>query len=109
MDPQKEQEFYNARVKETDGKIRAEFERGHKLTFDDKAFLKARSSYLTRAEAEEYKDELADDLTKSPYFGKVRKELEQMATDLGIEDVSMRTYKTNGDLIDAIEAAKVKA
>jgi hypothetical protein len=108
---QQEQAFLEARIKEREDKVNAEFKKifnkNHILTEEDKAFLRARRTYLTRAEVEEYEDELNEgnketskdkDLTNY-----TRKELEATLQGLGVHDTSLKAYKTNASLIEAIE------
>lgn len=117
----REAKFYDARVKENEDKISAEFRRIFTkrhvgVTQEDKAFLQARESYLSNADREEYKAELAENLattgeqtsvgsgsTARPLEDYSRKELEARLQELGVQDTSLKVYRTNGDLITAIQ------
>jgi hypothetical protein len=108
----REKKFYEARVKENEDKIAKEFKRifdkRHQgVTIDEKRFLQARRDYLTRAEQEEYKEELTEDLTggtfTNPLENLTRKELEARLQAVGVQDTSNKVYRTNADLISAIE------
>lgn len=91
----------------------------HELTIEDKAFLQARRSYLTQAQTEEYDSELNEKLPRpdgqdedeaTDLQHMTRANLNIMAADLGIETPEdKKVYKTNQDLIDAIEAKQKEA
>lgn len=107
MDPIKEKEFEDARRKEVDDKVLAEIDRITKyhgaISEEDKAFLRARQSYLSRSQMEEYAEELKAPEDNS-LVNMTRPQLEQRANELGIttpEDKKL--YRTNADLIQAIE------
>jgi hypothetical protein len=89
------------------------------LSIMDKAFLQARSSYMTEAERDAYKDVLEEELegVKPPEDEKVikdvkepeptRAELEAQATALGIDKPGdKKLYPTNKSLKEAILAAQ---
>ena len=89
------------------------------LTIMDKAFLQARSSYMTEAERDAYKDVLEENLNgvEVPHDVEVikevkepeptRAELEAQATALGIENPGDRKlYPTNKTLKEAVLAAQ---
>ena len=87
--------------------IKRIFKKSHVgLTKEEKGFLQARVSYLTKAEREEYKAELAEDLTKNTQTldDLTRKELVAKANELGIE--SPEKFENKQQLIDAILAAQ---
>ena len=111
----REQQFYNARVKEVEDKIATEFKRifakRHvNITPAELAFLQARESYLSSADREEYKVELSTNISQEqtpstsdrPYEDYSRRELEARLQELGVQDTSNKVYRTNGDLITAI-------
>ena len=89
------------------------------LTIQDKAFLQARSSYMTQAERDAYNDILNEKLFDVPLpqdeevikevkeVEPTRKELEAQAEVLGIESPSdKKLYPTNKALKEAIFAAQ---
>lgn len=90
------------------------------LTIDDKQFLKARASYLSKADRDTYAEIIATEFVVLP-DGKVveatekpvdlsklnRPALEEMAKDLGIEDAeNAELFPNKQTLIDAINKAK---
>lgn len=83
----------------------------HELTVEDKRFLQARVSYLGNDHKEKYADALEEKLPRpdgqedeeEQLVDKSRKELEQMANDLGIEDASPKAYSNKEKLVEAIE------
>jgi len=80
-----------------------------KLSEDDKAYLKARVSYLTKGQREEYSDVLE---TKSevkpgnvgevPLMEKSRKQLDDMARKVGVRDPE--TLSSKEKVIEAMQA-----
>lgn len=79
------------------------------LTTEDKLFLKARQSYLTKAEIEEYSDILKEDVsgqapTPPKFEDMTRTELEVEAHKLGIEEPEKLQNKAA--IIEAIRAAQ---
>jgi hypothetical protein len=88
------------------------------LTREDKAFMKARQSYMSRSEIETFADVLAEDLsdvhanepTNTPQVPTLmdltRKELEAKALSLGIQNTSEFANKTL--IIEAIEKAQAQ-
>ena len=77
------------------------------LTFEEKAFLQARESYLTNGQREEYRKVLNEDLTGEKTLKDfTRAELEVKAIEAGIEDPSLKVFKTKDQLIEAIEATQ---
>jgi len=80
-----------------------------KLSEDDKAYLKARVSYLTKGQREEYSDVLE---TKSevkpgnvgevPLMEKSRKQLDDMARKVGVRDPEILSSKEK--VIEAMQA-----
>ena len=73
------------------------------LTTEEIAFLRARRSYLKKAQLEEYDEILNPKVEeKSPI---TRKELEVKALELGIKDPeNKKLFPKNSDLASAIEA-----
>lgn len=86
--------------------IHAIFKKGHSLTQEDKAFLQARVSYLSKAEYNEYETELNEDLLGNgdPLNDLSRNGLNAKATELGIEDPEK--FPNKDSLIDAIKNAQ---
>ena len=79
------------------------------LTRDDIGFLKARSTYLSNSEREEYKDVLATDLASIPATSiddMTRKELDSKALSLGIDEPEKLPNRQA--VIDAIREAEVR-
>lgn len=83
------------------------------LTLEDKQFLQARKSYLTKAELQEYADVLAENVFgnagPAPKVEKkledyTRPELEEMARELGVVEPDKLPNKAA--VADAIRAAK---
>lgn len=109
------------RQKETDQKIQKRLhtitrKNVEQLSADDKAFLKARASYLSRADREVYADIIAADYSGQPVESKEpklvekplkkmnRSELEVKALELGLDNLEQ--YQTNQELIDAIQGVQ---
>lgn len=109
------------RQKETDQKIQKRLhtitrKNVEQLSSDDKAFLQARASYLSRSDREVYADIIAGDYSGQPVEAKEpkivekslkkmnRSELEVKALELGLDNLEQ--YETNQDLIDAIEGVQ---
>lgn len=89
-------------IKETFATI---FEKGHSLNYDDKAFLQARQSYLSKAEREEYGLELAEDLNGTGTSEEeTRAELEQRAIVAGVPHPEK--LKNKKEILQAIEDAE---
>ncbi len=112
----KEKKFYEDRVRETEDLIAKEFKRifskrHANLTDEEIGFLQARESYLSKAEQEEYKEELGIKLGKTQDSADkagslddlTRKELEAKLQEFGIKDTSIKVYPKNADLIIAIQ------
>lgn len=115
-----EAEKLQKRVDEADAEIEAVLKKifkkeHHLLTVDDKRFLQARRSYLTRSQQEDYEKELKEKLPRPDgqpnpeeevqLENMVRKDLEAMAIRLEIKDAADRkVFPKNEDLVNAIKA-----
>lgn len=115
-----EAEKLQKRIDEADAEIETALKKILKkeqrlLTIDDKRFLQARRSYLTRSQQEDYEAVLKEKLPRPDgqpnpeeevlLENMVRKDLEAMATRLGIEGAEdKKLFKTNNDLVEAIKA-----
>lgn len=116
MSPQDEEQELQNRKDKAEEEIRTNlekiFRKGDKLTAQDKAYLKARRTYLSKADAEAYKDVLNEKVApikdtedEKKLEEMERKDLEKMAKQIGIEDADdKKAYKTNKALQDAIKA-----
>ncbi len=75
------------------------------LTFEEKGFLKARQSYLTAGQREEYASVLKENYTGEPPLEELtREELDAKALALGIE--SPEALPNKKAVIEAIKAVK---
>lgn len=115
-----EAEKLQKRIDEADAEIETALKKILKkeqrlLTIDDKRFLQARRSYLTRSQQEDYEAVLKEKLPRPDgqpnpeeevlLENMVRRDLEAMATRLGIEGAEdKKLFKTNNDLVEAIKA-----
>lgn len=89
-------------------------EKGHELTADDKKFLKARFSYLSRAQKEEYGYILNEDLSSdtntqsadsSTLDEEMRVDLEKRARAAGVKNPER--FKSKQAILDAITSAQL--
>lgn len=77
------------------------------LTEDDKRFLRARRSYLTKAQLQEYDDvlnEKQETIAEIPLIKRSREELNQMAIEAGIDNPEELPNKN--EVIKAIEQSE---
>lgn len=70
------------------------------LTEDDKGFIRARQTYLTKAQRDEYADIINPKVDLMSYS---RSQLDDMARELGIDTEGM---KNKQEVVSAIESAK---
>lgn len=114
---EREQELLNQRIDEAEAEIHAVlkkiFRKGlHELNVEDKAFLQARRSYLDDAQLSKYDKVLKEKLPRPD--GKdveeekeiealTRKELEAMATNIGISEEDQKKARKNSDLQELIK------
>lgn len=118
LNPQQEQERMDERMEEADKAIRDRLSKIFRkplefLTVEDKRFLQARRSYLNDDQSNTYKKVLAEKLPRpdgEPHPEEeeeldkmVRKDLEAMLKNLGIEDTGKKAFPKNEDLVNKIK------